>query len=188
LWRGIQSEGYFTVARPENPLEYTANGEIYRGSLVRELRWKKGLSREEAASRLGRDPDSLSKVETNGVNASEQMLSKIAELLEVPVERFKQAPVHPRILRRRDAQTDIYGRRMPLEEAGGENGGSLISPALEDDDFMFGTPLKTPLKESQQPDEAAQLRQLLEQVNALRATIEVLIAEKERQHGRTKRL
>jgi transcriptional regulator with XRE-family HTH domain len=92
------------VARPENSLEYTSTGELYRGSRIRELRWKKGLSREKMAELLRCDPDSLSNVETNGVNPSQQMLSKICKLLEVPLEHFTQAPVHPRILRKKAAQ------------------------------------------------------------------------------------
>ncbi len=59
----------------------------------------------------------------------------------------------------------------------------------EDDDFTFAAPLKTPQRRSDEDrhsDEAAQLRQLLAQVDALRARIEALIAEKEQQHGRTK--
>jgi transcriptional regulator with XRE-family HTH domain len=93
------------MARPENSLEYTSTGELYRGSLIRELRWKKRLSRGRMAKLLGCNPDSLSKVETNGVNPSEQMLSKIAEVLEVPLESFTKAPVHPRILSKKAAQT-----------------------------------------------------------------------------------
>lgn len=92
------------MARPEKPVEYTSTGEPYRGSRIRELRWEKGLSRKSMANLLGCDPDSLSKVETNGVNPSEQMLSKIAEVLEVPLAHFAQAPVHPRILRKKTAQ------------------------------------------------------------------------------------
>lgn len=88
------------MARPEYSLEYTSTGELYRGSLVRELRWKKRLSRNKMANLLGCNPDSLSKVETNGVNPSQQMLSKIAQVLEVPPESFTKAPVHPRILRK----------------------------------------------------------------------------------------
>src|SRR5882724_7194173 len=93
------------MPRPEKPLEYASTSELYRGSLIRELRRQKGLSREEAAFQLGCDPDSLSKVETNGVNASEQLLSKIATLLDIPIEQLEQAPVHPRILRKKAAST-----------------------------------------------------------------------------------
>jgi transcriptional regulator with XRE-family HTH domain len=92
------------VARPENSLEYTSTGELYRGSLIRELRWKKRLSRGRMAKLLGCNPDSLSKVETNGVNPSKQMLSKIAKVLEVPPESFTKAPEHPRILIKKAAQ------------------------------------------------------------------------------------
>lgn len=89
------------MARPENPLEHTSARELYRGSRIRERRRGKGLSLEKMASLLGYHPDALANVETNRVNPSKQMLSKIAELLEVPVEYFAQAPVHPRILRKR---------------------------------------------------------------------------------------
>jgi transcriptional regulator with XRE-family HTH domain len=103
------------VARPENPVECTSTGELYRGSLIRELRRKKGLSLKRMAKLLGCDPDSLSKVETNGVNPSQQMLLKIAEVLETPLEYFTKAPVHPRILRKEGKQPDVYSRRMPPE-------------------------------------------------------------------------
>jgi transcriptional regulator with XRE-family HTH domain len=62
------------------------------------------------AKLLDCDPDSLSKVETNGVNPSPQMLSKIAKLLEVPLEQLEQAPVHPRILRKKAASTSTAFR------------------------------------------------------------------------------
>jgi transcriptional regulator with XRE-family HTH domain len=92
------------VARPENSLEYTSTGEVYRGSRIRERRRAKGLSRERMAKLVGCHPDSLSNVETNEVNPSEQLLSKIAEVLGDPVEHFTQAPVHPRILSKKAAQ------------------------------------------------------------------------------------
>ena len=106
------------MARPENPLEYTSTGELYRGSLIRELRWKKRLSRGRMAKLLGCNPDSLSKVETNGVNPSQQMLSKIAEVLEVPLERFTEAPVHPRILRKgvQPIVAGAFGAGVGLDE------------------------------------------------------------------------
>lgn len=65
------------------------------------------------AKLLDCDPDSLSKVETNGVNPSPQMLSKIAELLEVPLKQLEQAPVHPRILRKKAAPASTV-LRAPL--------------------------------------------------------------------------
>jgi transcriptional regulator with XRE-family HTH domain len=93
------------VPRRENPLEYTTTGELYRGSLIRVLRQQKGLSRHQVATLVGYDPDSLSKVETNGVNASEQLLTKIATLLEVPLEQLQDAPEHPRIVRKTAVKT-----------------------------------------------------------------------------------
>jgi transcriptional regulator with XRE-family HTH domain len=92
------------MARPENPIEYTSTDELYRGSRIRELRREKGLSREKMASLLGCHPDSLSNVEANAVNPSNELLSKIANVLEAPLEYFTQAPVHPRILSKKAAQ------------------------------------------------------------------------------------
>lgn len=105
------------MARPENPVEYTSTGDLYRGSRIRELRRKKGLSRERMADMLGCDPDALSKVETNGVNPSQQMLSKAAKLLEVPLEYFEQAPVHPRILRKKAAHPPSHKVFLKLADA-----------------------------------------------------------------------
>ncbi len=95
------------MARPENPIEYTSTDELYRGSRIRELRREKGLSREKMASLLGCHPDSLSNVEANAVNPSNKLLSKIANVLEAPLEYFTQAPVHPRILSKKEAQAVV---------------------------------------------------------------------------------
>jgi transcriptional regulator with XRE-family HTH domain len=91
------------VTRPENPIEYASTDELYRGSRIRELRQKKGLSREKMAALLSCHPDSLSNVETNSVDPSQRMLAKIAKLLKVPLEHLEHAPVHPRIQRKKDA-------------------------------------------------------------------------------------
>ena len=101
--------------RPESPVERTSTNDLYRGSLIRELRQKKGLSREEMASLLECHPDSVSKVETNTGNLSKQMLSKVAEVLEVPLERLKQAPVHPRILRKKATPSPILRSTLSIE-------------------------------------------------------------------------
>jgi transcriptional regulator with XRE-family HTH domain len=101
------------VARPENPLEYTPTDELYRGSLIRERRREKGLSLEQLATLVGCDPDTLSKVETNGSNPSDQLLAKIAAALEVPLAEFQQAPLHPRVWgRRKDAHVELYRRSL----------------------------------------------------------------------------
>jgi transcriptional regulator with XRE-family HTH domain len=83
----------------QKPLEYTRDGELYVGSLIRELREEKGLSMKEAAARVGYGISGLSQIETNHAVPSEEKLLKIAELLDVPVADLKQAPEHPRIWR-----------------------------------------------------------------------------------------
>lgn len=99
--------------RPENPVERTSTGELYRGSLIRERRREKGLSREEMASLLGCHADSFSNVEANRVNPSKHMLAKIAEVLGDPVEYFTQAEVHPRIMRKK-ATVGAFGSGVGL--------------------------------------------------------------------------
>jgi transcriptional regulator with XRE-family HTH domain len=126
----MQSKKCLAVARPENPIEYTSTDELYRGSRIRKLRREKGLSREKMASLLGCHPDSLSNVEANAVNPSNKLLSKIANVLEAPLEYFTQAPVHPRILRKKGKQPDVYGRRMP--ELRRRRGGALAAPPIEE--------------------------------------------------------
>jgi ribosome-binding protein aMBF1 (putative translation factor) len=104
--------------RRENPLERTDTNELYRGSLIREMRQKRGLSREKMANLLGCHPDSVSKMETNGVNPSPLMLEKIAEVLRFPLKELQQAPVHPRLLNRKVAPVARHGRRLPPAMSG----------------------------------------------------------------------
>ena len=170
------------MARPENSLEYTSTDELYRGSLIRELRWKKRLSRGRMAKLLGCNPDSLSKVETNGVNPSQQMLSKIAEVLEVPPERFTEAPVHPRILRK-GVQPVVagafgagvgLGAILPRSKTGQQQTGS----GLQQRDQSIGLLVEQAMAEAQLTPEQRILAERLILENA-RSVCEVLAKEQD---------
>lgn len=128
------------MARPENLLECTSTRELYRGSRIRERRWEKGLSRQKMANLLGCHPDSLSNLEANAVNPSKQLLSKIAEMLEVPLEYFTKAPVHPRILRKKAAKFKLVGNGQTLK-SGTQAKPTLMPtsahPAMDIQDVLF---------------------------------------------------
>jgi transcriptional regulator with XRE-family HTH domain len=89
----------------EKPTEHAPSGEMYRGSLIRQLREARGLQMKELEARLGYS--SLSVIETNRGNLSQEKLHKLAELLDVPVTELEQAPVYPLAAARKKAKGQL---------------------------------------------------------------------------------
>jgi transcriptional regulator with XRE-family HTH domain len=86
---------------PQKLPERTQTGELYRGSLLRELRKARGLETKEVSDKLGyHHPRNLKLIEGNRTNPSTTKLDELAKLLDVPVAELQQAPVHPRISRK----------------------------------------------------------------------------------------
>jgi transcriptional regulator with XRE-family HTH domain len=94
---------------PQKPPEHAPSGELYRGSLIRELRKARGLETKTVSAQLGyQHPKSLMLIEVNRANASPTKLNELAALLDVPVAELEQAPVHPRMSRK--------GRKGPQQK------------------------------------------------------------------------
>jgi transcriptional regulator with XRE-family HTH domain len=160
---------------------------------LKKVRARTGLSQPELAQKVGVDKSYISKLE-RGVESppSRKVAVKLANSLGMP-NRPVMLYVSPQDI----TALERFVFLLEANAAGAEDVKGIrivevedvkdVDDEAEDDDFTFGSPLKTPQRRSDESDEAAQLRQLLAQVDALRATIEALIAEKEQQHGRTNR-
>jgi len=95
---GIQ----MAFGRPDNPLEYAPNGDLYQGSAIRQRRQQKGLSLAELSALAGyQDSGGLSNVENNRARASREKLKKIATVLDLDGDELGRLPLHPRLLKRR---------------------------------------------------------------------------------------
>jgi transcriptional regulator with XRE-family HTH domain len=77
--------------------EYSQDGSLYRGSLIRTLRIQKKLSLSELANHIECHKAALSKIETNGANCSTYLLQKIALELNTTIDNLLKAPVHPKL-------------------------------------------------------------------------------------------
>jgi transcriptional regulator with XRE-family HTH domain len=139
------------------------------GDVVR--RWRQErfkLNLTDFAKHAGLSKGYLSAVERNRIkNPTDEKREMLAAAIGI-TDRELLARTMPEDL----SDTNVLDETVPT------------SPEVEDDDFTFGSPLKTPQRD---PDKTAQLRRLLAQVDELRETIVTLIAEKEQKHGRTKR-
>jgi transcriptional regulator with XRE-family HTH domain len=85
------------TGRPSKALEYTPTGQLYLGSLLRNLRQKKGVQLTALAKLLGYQPSTLSHVEINFARPSPRFLEEIARYFGVPVGELQSVPLHPRI-------------------------------------------------------------------------------------------
>jgi DNA-binding XRE family transcriptional regulator len=65
------------------------------GDLVRRLREEKKLTRKQFANQVGYSQSSVRMIESNNSLPSEEKLLRIAEVLETPIEEFRQAYQHP---------------------------------------------------------------------------------------------
>ena len=79
--------------RPEKPLEYAPDGQLYLGSLIRAGRKKQGLSVSTLANLLSYDQSNFSKIETNLLTPSMEQLGKLSHILGIPLEALQRAPV-----------------------------------------------------------------------------------------------
>jgi transcriptional regulator with XRE-family HTH domain len=104
----------------QKPPEQAPSGELYRGSLIRELRKARGLDSKTVSAALGYDRfKSYVLMEGNRANASPAKMNKLAELLDVPVAELQQAPVHPRTMRKglHPSTSPKEGHEKPPESA-----------------------------------------------------------------------
>jgi transcriptional regulator with XRE-family HTH domain len=83
--------------RPNNPLEYTPNGQPYLGSALRQKRRAKNLGLRQFAALIPYHYGALSNVENNRATVSSETLKRIAELLDDDAGELAQRPVHPRL-------------------------------------------------------------------------------------------
>jgi len=87
--------------RSDNLLEYTADGKLYRGSLIKQKRRETHIEIEELAEFVNYSSSMIRRVENNSANTSKKLIKAIAKGIGVSEEELSQAPVHPRINRRR---------------------------------------------------------------------------------------
>jgi transcriptional regulator with XRE-family HTH domain len=99
----------------QKPLEYTRDGELYVGSLIRKLRWEKGWQLKETAEKMGLTRAKLSQIETNHAVPTDEHLPKIAEVLGTTVEELKEAYQHPRTIHRTPPE---QSKRLPTHLQG----------------------------------------------------------------------
>jgi len=103
--------GYFWGSdslRQEKSIDYgslTALRHRVIGVLLRQLRLKERLSREELAEQLELDPDSIDAYETGEQPIPYLHLEKISQLLSVPITHFVEGEHGP--LRRHEAQLQL---------------------------------------------------------------------------------
>jgi transcriptional regulator with XRE-family HTH domain len=72
---------------------------------MRKLREEKKLTRKQLAMQVGYSLSSVKMIETNNSLPSEEMLPKIAEALDTPIEDFRQAYQHPKSIHRTPPET-----------------------------------------------------------------------------------